>query len=542
VKDRAAGKSPRHPAGFSRRLSYPLNIGKLILWENIRTPMSVPQPGRANFSPGSCAPASGVRHPAMANRRVEDRRPDFMILLAGRIKYRARDVDGGSGSSGARSKSMVLRRAIVLMLCFSLSSCNSIDIRIDTDLPLFRVGIEPPEETLSPSATPSPLRTAFSPSATQRWTPSPSRTQTASATLTPRPAVEDLAAGGSHACAVMSSGALWCWGKNDHGQLGDGTADDRTTPVRVAGLEGVKAVAAGWGHTCALTGEGGVKCWGYDKNGELGNGSTVDSRTPVDVEGLPSGVTAIFAGDDHTCVLTDAGSVKCWGFNAAGQLGDGTAVNSITPVEVAGIPGGVSAIAAGWGHTCALSDRGGVLCWGDNEYGQLGNDLHATYRTWGEMVTGLEAGVSAISAGGGHACALTDRGGVLCWGNNKYGELGDGTSQNRPIPVVASGLYAGATDISAGWNHTCALIRGGGMMCWGRNYYGQLGDGTTITRVIPVNVAGLRESVAKASLGNDFTCALTTGGRVMCWGKNENGQLGDGTTKNRSAAVDVAGW
>ncbi|MBI4401534.1 MAG: RCC1 repeat-containing protein, partial [Nitrospirae bacterium] len=156
-------------------------------------------------------------------------------------------------------------------------------------------------------------------------------------------------------------------------QLGDGTAIDRSNPVDVAGLtSGLTAIAAGRRHTCALTTAGGVKCWGNNHDSQLGDGTAIDRSNPVDVAGLTSGVKAITAGWRHTCALTAAGGVKCWGKNHDGQLGDGTANNRSLPLDVVGLTGGVKAVAAGGQHTCALTPIY-VKCWGDNEDGQLGD-------------------------------------------------------------------------------------------------------------------------------------------------------------------------
>src|SRR2546426_6866748 len=177
-----------------------------------------------------------------------------------------------------------------------------------------------------------------------------------------------------HSCAITRGGALQCWGDNANGQLGDGTTTGSARPVAVKGLAaGVTAIAAGDRYTCALTTPGGVSCWGYNEFGQLGNGTTSDSASPVDVTGLASGISAIAARGEHTCALTVAGGVKCWGADINGQLGDGTTTNSPTPVDVVGLATGITAIATGGEHTCALTTDGAVKCWGWNAAGQLGD-------------------------------------------------------------------------------------------------------------------------------------------------------------------------
>jgi alpha-tubulin suppressor-like RCC1 family protein len=353
----------------------------------------------------------------------------------------------------------------------------------------------------------------------------------------------EIAAGYFHTCALASAGAVKCWGGNDWGQLGDGTTTERHTPVDVSGLaSGVVAISAGYGHTCALTSVGGVTCWGGNGAGELGDGTTTDRHAPVAVSGLASRVAAISAGYDHTCALTSAGGVKCWGANGAGELGDGTTTDRHTPVDVSGLTSGVAAIAAAGGdHTCALTSAGGVECWGDDDAGQLG-DGTTTERHTPVDVSGLASGVVAISAGYDHTCALTSVGGVKCWGYNDDGELGDGTTTDRHTPVDVSGLTSGVAAIAAaGGDHTCALTSAGGVECWGNNELGQLGDGTTLDRHTPVDVSGLASGVAAISAGYGHTCALTSAGGVECWGNNERGQLGDGTTTDRHTPVEVIG-
>jgi len=342
-----------------------------------------------------------------------------------------------------------------------------------------------------------------------------------------------------HTCALLNTSSVKCWGHNWHGELGDGTYTDRNTPVNVTGLSsGVSAISAGGWHTCALLNTGGVKCWGYNNDGQLGDGTTTDKNTPVDVTVLSSGVSAISAGEWHTCALLNTGGVKCWGLNSSGQLGDGTTTQRNTPVDVTGLSSGVSAISAGWAHTCALLNTGGVKCWGSNGYGQLG-DGTTTQRATPIDVTGLSSGVSAISAGGNHTCALLNTGGVKCWGYNSSGQLGDGTTTQRNTPVNVSGLSSGVSAISTGFAYTCALLNTGGIKCWGYNYYGQLGDGTTTQRATPMDVTGLSSGVSAISAGFAHTCALLNTGGVKCWGANGYGQLGDGTNIDRLTPVYV---
>jgi alpha-tubulin suppressor-like RCC1 family protein len=349
-----------------------------------------------------------------------------------------------------------------------------------------------------------------------------------------------IAAGGSHTCALTTGGGVKCWGRNYFGELGDGTTTPRSTPEDVSGLVSeVTAIAAGGYHTCALMAGDGVKCWGFNQYGQLGDSTTTDRYAPVAVSGVASGVAAIAAGGEHTCALTAGGGVKCWGSNGAGQLGDGTTTNSHIPVDVSGLASGATAIAAGDGHTCALTMGGGVKCWGDNNDGQLG-DSTTTDRYTPVAVSGLASGVAAIAAGNSHTCALTTGGGVKCWGYNNDGQLGDGTWASRATPVDVRGLVSGVAAIAAGWERTCALTAGGGVKCWGDNDWGQLGDGTTTNSHIPVDVSGLASGATAIAAGDSHTCALTTGGGVKCWGDNNYGQLG--ILRSGWTPVDVVGF
>jgi alpha-tubulin suppressor-like RCC1 family protein len=352
-----------------------------------------------------------------------------------------------------------------------------------------------------------------------------------------------ITSGYGHSCALTSAGQVLCWGDNEAGALGDGTLTLSYIPVAVREISyqisDVAAISAGGSHACARTNVGAVVCWGYNRAGQLGNSGTTNSSTPVAVTGLSSGVAAISAGGVHTCALTSTGGIQCWGSNVFGQLGNGTTTNSTTPVAVTGLSSGVVAIAAGGSHTCALTDTGAVKCWGYNAEGELGNGSK-TNSTTPVAVTGLSSGVAAISAGGSHTCALTSAGAVKCWGNNLYGELGNGTNTNSNTPVAVSGLSSGVMAISAGFYHTCAVISGGAVNCWGSNSDGQLSGANHTNFSFPVAVTGLSSVVAIAT-GQANTCALTSTGAVMCWGYNLYGNLGNGTTTNSNTPVAVTG-
>jgi alpha-tubulin suppressor-like RCC1 family protein len=352
-----------------------------------------------------------------------------------------------------------------------------------------------------------------------------------------------IATGDYHTCALTSAGGVTCWGDNSSGEIGDGTTIQRRTPVPVTGLEGKAiSITAGGVHSCALLESGRMLCWGWNDEGQLGIGPGVDQRSPVAVRGLDGGIAAISGGGEHTCVLTTAGGVKCWGHNNFGGLGDGTRTPRSLPVDVVGLTSGVKQVAAGRHFTCALMLAGGVECWGLNESGQLGDGTSENPVTPVDVI-GLDHGVRAIGAFANHACALLDGGRVKCWGANEHGELGDGKSVNSWKPVDVRGLVAPAIALApggrhSGGSHTCVVIEGGGVECWGRNDSGQLGDGTTSTHATPVRVIGLEGAVSVA-VGGYHSCALLGTGRVKCWGRNGAGQLGDGTTTDRAAPVDV---
>jgi alpha-tubulin suppressor-like RCC1 family protein len=291
-------------------------------------------------------------------------------------------------------------------------------------------------------------------------------------------------------------------------------------------------------HTCALTVGGGVKCGGDNSYGELGDGTIFNRLTPVDVVGLTNGITAIAAGGDFSCALTSAGGVKCWGLNADGELGDGTCIGSITPVDVSGLTSGVTSISAGFYHMCAVTDSGGAKCWGDNAVGQLGDGTQ-THRCAPVDVYGLTSGIKSITTGIYHTCALTISGGVKCWGENPVGELGNGTYDDSPLPTDVVGLTSGITAIDAGDANTCALTNAGGLKCWGDNFNYQLGTGIGDKSNIPIDNSFFTANLKMVSVSSGLICVITNADKLKCWGHNWYGQVGNGTTDDAYSPVDV---
>jgi len=272
------------------------------------------------------------------------------------------------------------------------------------------------------------------------------------------------------------------------GQLGDGTtAGLSEVPKPVQGITGAIGLAVGGFHNCALLSDRTVKCWGRNQDGQVGNGdNTTDVRAPdLPVSGLTS-VAAMTAGGYHSCALMFDSTVRCWGRNTRGQLGDGTSsFFASTPVAVSGMTTAVS-VSGGFYHTCAALRDGTVQCWGDNDSGQIGNTL--SYSNVPMTVAGISNAL-AVSAGAYHSCAWLADATVRCWGRNTNGQLGNGGTVNSPTPVLVGGL-AGPQFLGAGGIHTCALTGDRSGRCWGWNVYGQLGNGNTGDSSVPVKVSG----------------------------------------------------
>jgi len=358
--------------------------------------------------------------------------------------------------------------------------------------------------------------------------------------------VKTFTGGRYFSCAILDNGALKCWGKNDFGQLGDGTTTNRNIPTQVTGLtSGVSAIQTAISYynstdltnfSCAIH-NGALKCWGINNFGQLGDGTTTNRSVPTQVTGLTSGVSSIWLARDSACAIHN-GALKCWGKNDFGQLGDGTTTNRNIPTQVTGLTSGVNSVVSNGFVRCAILVGDGVKCWGYNGYSQVGDGTN-TDRYVPTQVTGLTSGVTSllISYQGIHSCAIHNDG-VKCWGYNADGQVGNGTTTNRNVPTQVTGLTSGVSRIATGNNHSCAL-QNGGVKCWGSNYYSHLGDGTSTSRSIPTQVSGLTSGVVELFAYGINSSAILSNGSLVSWGGNFESLLGITPYKDRSSVPVV---
>ncbi len=309
----------------------------------------------------------------------------------------------------------------------------------------------------------------------------------------------------------------------------------RPPVARTVGARGPSTLATGFSHTCAIARDTTVRCWGWNAFGQLGDGTLAHRISPTPVAGLV-GAVELVAGYAHTCARLSSGEVHCWGLNSTGQLGDGTRTNRSLPASVPGAHHATQ-LALGDGHTCARFADGTARCWGCNGSGQVGDGSSAE-RLVPTPVVDL-AGVAEVAAGDTHTCARLLDGTARCWGHASFGQVGDGhlSAHYRPAPV--SGLTRVAR-LALGPYRSCAVTLDGAVACWGRNENGQLGDGTRVSRSTPVPIAAL-PSTDDLSLASFHTCALGPDAALRCWGNNPDGRLGDGTTHDRPRAVLLPG-
>ena len=358
-------------------------------------------------------------------------------------------------------------------------------------------------------------------------------------------ATKTFSTGGLHSCGIRSDGTIRCWGSNSYGNLGDGTTTDRLVQTPIGGGGTWKSISAGLSYSCGIRTDDTAWCWGNNIYGQLGDGTTTTQIVPTAVIG---GGTwkSISAGTFASCGIKSDGTAYCWGRNANGQLGDGTTTDRLVPTAVSG--GGTWIListppSVGFGdfdYSCGIKSNGAAYCWGYNYYGNLG-DGTTTDRLVPTAVSGGGTW-STISAAASHTCGIMSDSTVRCWGDNTNGGLGDGTTTNRLVPTTLSG---GGTwlKISAGYLFTCGLLSDSTARCWGRNYVGQLGDGTTTDRLVPTTLSGGGSWMDITTDAGLFStaCGIKSDLTARCWGKNYFGQLGDGTTTDRLVPTALSG-
>lgn len=400
----------------------------------------------------------------------------------------------------------------------------------------------------------------------------------------PTEVVGQMSASGSHRTCALVTYNVYCWGYNGYGQLGDGryiggdqdiekgSPVDSLVPVKVHKAPGVMAgkqivkIFAAQHHTCVLSSDGLMYCWGYNANGQLGSGTNTDSPVPVQVGGALAGktITDIGGTNSASCAIASA-KIYCWGANVSGVTGRGlTSGSTLTPtlVSTTGLPAGYTATALSTSGSrsktmCAIVNSK-AYCWGDNNNGSIGNGTTSssvsvptkvtdTGVLSGKTVTAIsqDGYVSLASGGYPHVCAIANAR-AYCWGDNDYGQLGDGSTTDRssPVAVSTSGVLNGKTvqDIQAGLNHTCVRANSAAY-CWGNNGSGQIGDGTNTGRASPVAVSQQPGKLTSSNVlsiggGSNRGCAVVTDGRTFCWGLNGQGQVGDGTTLDRNVPTE----
>ena len=372
-------------------------------------------------------------------------------------------------------------------------------------------------------------------------------------------------------CARLSNATAVCSGHNESGQLGDGTFFSSVTPVPVLNLSGsgpltnVAQIVTGNFYACARLSSGGVDCWGDNSYGQLGDGTTTTRVLPVVVKnsagsGPLTGVAQIATGKYNTCARLTSGGVDCWGHNGYYELGDGTNIDRLLPHAVLNGAGhgpiaGQINISVGQYDTCSVQSDGSARCWGLNQYGVLGDGTQQfrplPVRVKAVTGSGFLANVTNIVTAPNHTCALIKTGSVDCWGLNTYGQLGDGTLTTRFRPVVVKNVLGNAplihvSQITAGGgsagDHTCARLAAATALCWGDNFYGQVGDGTRANRTRPVIVkattgAGPLTAITSVVAGPVSTCATLSNGQAKCWGFNHAGQFGNGALYNATRPI-----
>ena len=351
---------------------------------------------------------------------------------------------------------------------------------------------------------------------------------------------QSVSAGSYFIAARKVNGSLWAWGDNSNGQLGDGTTVFKASPVQV-GSVGINwaLLSAGSNHTTGIKSDGTLWTWGNNTNGQLGDGTLVKKTSPIQI-GTDNNWVSVSAGDSHTLALKSDGTLWAWGYNGSARLGDGTWNNKISPIQIGTGNNWVSVSAYG-AHTAGMKSDGTLWTWGWNAFGQLGDGT--TVWRLSPIQVGTDKNWISVTVGGSYTVALKSDGTLWAWGNNPDGRLGDGTMVNKIAPVKIGvdnnwTSFSVGGDYSVGGGHTVALKSDGTLWAWGYNLNGQLGDGTTVNKTSPTQI-GVDNNWGSVSAGKRHTLARKSDGSLWGWGYNWRGQLGDGTTGTKHSPVQI---
>jgi len=333
--------------------------------------------------------------------------------------------------------------------------------------------------------------------------------------------------GAFHTCGITTAKSLYCWGYNTSGQTGDGTVNTPRLSAHRVGAAGVwTSVDAGSAHTCGITTAKSLYCWGNNGAGQTGDGTINHPRLSLHRVGAAGVWTTVAAGRLHTCGITTAKNLYCWGYNGYGQTGDGTANTPRLTLHRVGAAGVWRSVAAGDTHTCGITSAKNLYCWGNNGFGQTGDGTTTSPRLSLHRVGA--AGVwTSVSAGDFHTCGITAAKSLYCWGNNFNGQTGDGTVNTPRLSLHRVGAAGVWTRVDAGAGHTCGITSAKSLYCWGYNGFGQTGDGTTTNPRLSLHRVGAAGVWTRVDAGGGHTCGITTAKNLYCWGHNQFGQTGD---------------
>ena len=348
-----------------------------------------------------------------------------------------------------------------------------------------------------------------------------------------------IAAGAGHTCVLFSDQSVRCTGQNSQGEVGNNTFTNVLEPAVAIGTVSPVSLRTGLEHTCTLVNDGRMQCWGTNFTGQLGDGTFGGFQmTPQFVHNM-SGAIKLVTGGFHTCAIMPDHTAQCWGRNQDGQIGNGDSTTDVAlPAPVLNL-GPIADLIGGGYHNCALMGDGTAKCWGRNDRGQVGNGTDVGPITTPTQVSGLTT-AAALSLGTYHSCALLQNASVQCWGQSDFGQAGvPPASGLATTPTTVAGIGP-AVGVYTGFMHSCAILADGTTWCWGRNDFGQLGDGTTVSTATPVQARGIVSPRALA-LGIGHTCAFMPDSSVQCWGEGDLGEFGTGTATNSPTPVQMHG-